>query len=111
MIGEQGRRTPKPPTNSATLCATPEDDYSPEKPGFFDAHSATLARHPPKVMAIDTKTSHRPEDSPTAWFCELERARQRQDLQRAAEAQRQLERLGVRVRYQRPRERKAADHV
>ncbi len=40
-----------------------------------------------------------PTEIPAAWFVELERARATNDFARAANAQRQLERLGVRVRY------------
>lgn len=39
------------------------------------------------------------ENSPTAWFVTMETARQRGDFARAAEAQKQLKRLGVEVRY------------
>jgi hypothetical protein len=46
-----------------------------------------------------------PEDSPVAWFLVLERARIERDFVRAAEAQRQLERLGVKVRYQHERKK------
>ncbi len=45
----------------------------------------------------------RPEDCPTAWFAELELARERDDYARAACAMRELERLGVRVKFVRPR--------
>lgn len=45
----------------------------------------------------------RPEDSPTAWFAVLERARFADDYALAAKAQRELERLGVRVRFVKPR--------
>ena len=38
-------------------------------------------------------------ECPTAWFAVLERARADNDFQRAAEAQKQLERLGVKVKY------------
>jgi len=40
-------------------------------------------------------------NSPVAWFCVLEQARQNNDFERAAEAKRQLERLGVVVKYRR----------
>ena len=43
------------------------------------------------------------EDSPTAWFVVLERARETHDFARAAEAQKQLERLGVKVTYTTPK--------
>jgi hypothetical protein len=41
-------------------------------------------------------------DSATYWFAVLEIARERGDFERAAEAQRQLRRLGVCVNYERP---------
>jgi len=40
-------------------------------------------------------------DSVIGWFFQLELARERHDFERAAEAQRQLERLGVIVKYRR----------
>jgi hypothetical protein len=40
-----------------------------------------------------------PEDCPTAWFVTLERARRTQDFELAARAERELQRLGVKVRY------------
>lgn len=40
-----------------------------------------------------------PEDSPVAWFFVLEKARIANDYERAAEAIRQLRRLGVHVRF------------
>jgi len=52
----------------------------------------------------------KPEDNPAAWFAVLESARQQNDFARAAEAQKQLTRLGVRVIYGRQRERKAVRH-
>jgi len=42
-------------------------------------------------------------DEPTYWFAVLEIARERGDFERAWEAKRQLERLGVRVSYERPK--------
>ncbi len=42
-----------------------------------------------------------PRDCPTAWFAVLERARMDGDFERAAEAIRQLRRLGVTVRFER----------
>jgi len=52
-------------------------------------------------------------DAPTYWFAALEIARERDDFERAAEAQRQLRRLGVIVRYERRRQHAAqeARHV
>jgi hypothetical protein len=46
---------------------------------------------------------------PVYWFAILDGATARGDLQRAIDAQRQLERLGVRVRYGRPRQARPAD--
>jgi hypothetical protein len=43
------------------------------------------------------------QDEPTYWFAILEIAREKGQFEQAAEAQRQLERLGVKVSYQRPR--------
>lgn len=40
-------------------------------------------------------------DSPVAWFVVLERARQDNDFERAAQATQELKRLGVTVRYAR----------
>jgi hypothetical protein len=40
-------------------------------------------------------------DSPTAWFAVLERARLTDDYELAAKAQAELERLGVRVKFDR----------
>jgi hypothetical protein len=48
----------------------------------------------------------RPEDSPIAWFGEILLAVDRGDFQRAADAQRQLVRLGWCVRYRKPRQRR-----
>jgi hypothetical protein len=47
----------------------------------------------------DQTSYHRPEDSPTAWFAVLERARQTNDFELAERAHRELERLGVKVTY------------
>ena len=53
-------------------------------------------------MADKKPPDDRPADrSPVAWFFTLEVARSRGDFQRAAEAQRRLEQLGVRIRYDR----------
>ena len=38
-------------------------------------------------------------NSPTAWFCVLERAQRTHNYETAARAQQQLERLGVRVSF------------
>ena len=47
-------------------------------------------------------------DQPTYWFAVLEIAREQDNYELAAEAQRQLGRLGVRVVYDRGRTRKRA---
>lgn len=39
------------------------------------------------------------ENSPAAWFCVLEVARQRGDVAKIREAESQLRRLGVRVQF------------
>jgi hypothetical protein len=43
-------------------------------------------------------------DDPTVWMLLLERGRQTGDFELAAQAKRELERLGVIVTYRRPRE-------
>ena len=48
-------------------------------------------------------TSDRYEDSPIAWFGEMILAWERRDIDRAAEAKRQLTRLGWSVQYRKPR--------
>lgn len=47
--------------------------------------------------------------SPLAWFIVLERARETRDYERAAEAIRQLRKLGVTVKFH--RRPKAGDHA
>lgn len=42
-------------------------------------------------------------DEPTYWFAVLEIAREKGDYEQAAEAKANLERLGVRVQYKRPK--------
>ena len=42
-------------------------------------------------------------DWPAYWFIALEQARERGDSRRAAEAKRELERLGAKVTFRRPR--------
>jgi hypothetical protein len=50
-----------------------------------------------------TKEPFRPEESAIAWFCEMLLAADRGDFQRAAEAQRELARLGFVVSRHKPR--------
>jgi hypothetical protein len=50
-----------------------------------------------------TEEPFRPEDSPIAWFCEMLLAADRGDFQRAAEAQRELARLGFVISRHKPR--------
>lgn len=50
--------------------------------------------------------SEKSVDWPLWWFAHLEAAVERGDHAAAAEAQRELERLGVRVRYGRPEARR-----
>lgn len=49
-----------------------------------------------------------PENSPVVWFVVLERARLTNDFELAARARRQLESLGVKVTYLRPRAKSEA---
>jgi len=48
---------------------------------------------------VSTDRNNEISDNRTAWFLTLEVARRNNDFRRAAEAQEQLQRLGVRVRY------------
>jgi hypothetical protein len=48
---------------------------------------------------LKQRISDDPNDCPTAWFAVLERARMDNDFKRAAYAESQLERLGVKVRF------------
>jgi hypothetical protein len=48
------------------------------------------------------------QDEPTYWFAVLEIAREHGEFERAAEAKRQLGRLGVCVSYERPQTQKGA---
>lgn len=57
------------------------------------------------MSATATTRNHRQE--PTYWFAVLEIARERGDFEGAAEAKRQLLRLGVRVKYDPAHARKA----
>lgn len=47
--------------------------------------------------------ARRPEDSPVAWFVVLEHAWQTNDFDLVARAHRELERLGVLIRFPRQR--------
>ena len=49
-------------------------------------------------------------DSPTAWFAVLERARLTDDYELAALARRELERLGVKVHFQQRQNCKGGKH-
>ena len=55
-----------------------------------------MSRQPNRPESID------PTNSPIAWFAVLERARYVQNFERAADALRELKRLGVIVRYRKP---------
>jgi hypothetical protein len=52
--------------------------------------------------AKSKRTGSEQECAPTAWFAVLERARHTHDFESAARAKRELERLGVKVKYGRP---------
>ena len=54
-------------------------------------------------------TDSKVTDSPTAWFAVLDRARAEGDFALAERAQRELERLGVRVKFGRQRKRKGGE--
>jgi hypothetical protein len=62
-------------------------------------------------MPNDADTPAKTVDWPLMWFARLELAVERGDHQAAAEAQRQLARLGVNVSYGRPRPRREAAHA
>lgn len=47
--------------------------------------------------------SNQERDDPIVWLLLLERGRQAGDFELAARAKRELERLGIRVTYRRPR--------
>jgi hypothetical protein len=49
--------------------------------------------------------SERERNDPVVWLLLLERGRQTGDFELAARAKRELERLGIRVSYNRPRRR------
>lgn len=53
----------------------------------------------PKQAIKKTDADYR--DSPVAWFVVLERAREDHNFEAAAQAQRELKRLGVTVRFSR----------
>lgn len=50
-------------------------------------------------MVTLAKSAKRPEDWPVYWFAKLELAVESGDHRTAADVQKQLERLGVRVQY------------
>ena len=60
-------------------------------------------------MPVLAKSSDPICDWPLWWFARLETAIERGDYEAAAEAQRNLERLGVRVRYTHPDRREVFD--
>jgi hypothetical protein len=60
-------------------------------------------------MSASTRPKPATIDWPLWWFVRLERAVELGDHEAAAEAQRELERLGIQVRYGRPR-RPVKDH-
>lgn len=50
-------------------------------------------------MMMSNSKQPAPEDCATVWFARLERAKNQKDFERAAEAVRELRRLGVDVRF------------
>ena len=56
----------------------------------------------PEFRPPQDPSDHLSEDSPIAWFGEMFRAWNRRDIDRAAEAKRQLARLGWSVQFRQP---------
>jgi hypothetical protein len=56
----------------------------------------------PKGMS-NTQATQDPANSPVAWFVQLEIAREASDFQQAAHAIQELKRLGVIVKFSKPR--------
>jgi hypothetical protein len=54
-------------------------------------------------MAIRPTTAPTPIDWPLYWFARLEKAIEENNLQAATEAQQELARLGIDVRYRHPK--------
>jgi hypothetical protein len=63
------------------------------------------------MSSVATPSEPPVSDWPLYWFAKLEKAVEAGDHQSAAEAQRHLARLGVRVNYGRPRPREEADRA
>ena len=57
-----------------------------------------------KMKGMTKPKEDAPEDCTTVWFARLERAKSQHDFERAAEAVRELRRLGVDVRFAPTRE-------
>jgi len=66
-----------------------------------------------KGMAMTKPKQDAPEDCATVWFARLERAKDDHNFERAAEAVRELKRLGVDVKFtpDTPARREAAHHA
>ena len=60
----------------------------------------------PRAFIDADRRANTPTNSPTAWFAVLERARLVDDYGLANRARRELERLGVIVRFRRARDRR-----
>lgn len=56
-------------------------------------------------MSAQTEEDNTAQNSPVAWFVVLERARLGNDFDVAARAKRELERLGVIIKYRKARSR------
>ena len=54
-------------------------------------------------MSKQTTAGPPVEEMPSYWFCVMESAKERGDFEQAAQAKRELQRLGVRVIYEHPR--------
>lgn len=65
--------------------------------------------HGHQMRTMSSKLNTERIDWPLWWFARLEAAIERGDYEAAAKAQRNLERLGVRVRYTHPDRREVFD--
>jgi hypothetical protein len=64
-----------------------------------------------EIQAVSTPTTPSTRDWPLWWFARLESAIERGDRPAAREALRNLNRLGIEVRFTLPRQRKEAAHA
>lgn len=62
-------------------------------------------------MANSEQSTRDHRNEPTYWFAVLEIARERGDFHRAAVAKQELERLGVRISYEKPQHGRGATNA